>query len=239
MAGLIPAKYLVAVPSVQNTVPAATPPSSLTRGGSTQAALENELIGFISRSPRVDAALDLDPANRLIIGNFPIPPPVNGRMQAYPMTFFPGVSQASAATAVEIGLGEERQGVDISLRAVPAVKISGTVEGPRDQLVNLFLRLMPAGLEQLTNGSEAATTILGADGRFVFLNVPAGSYTIVAARATTELTMQGALGSSQMPLPPEWSKRAPRAATSPQDRLAPATSPAAARDRISIGRARR
>ena len=44
----------------------------------------------------------------------------------------------------------------------------------------MVLRLMPSGSERLGFGSEAATTVVDRDGRFTFLNVPAGSYTIVA-----------------------------------------------------------
>jgi hypothetical protein len=54
---------------------------------------------------------------------------------------------------------------------------------------------MPAGLESLGTGSEAATTIVGADGRFAFLNVPAGSYAIDAG-AKTELTFHLTTGAS-------------------------------------------
>ena len=59
----------------------------------------------------------------------------------------------------------------------------------------VVLRLMPDGLESLGTGSEAATTIIGADGRFVFLNVPAGNY-VIDAGAKTELTFHLRTGAS-------------------------------------------
>jgi hypothetical protein len=202
LAGLVPGRYLVAVPSVQNTVSSDLAPGALAPDISPTAQLERQLMGFPFAAPRADAALDLDPSNRLIVGNFPTPPPVNGRPQAYPVTFCPGGASLASATAFDLGLAEERHGADIVLQPVPAVRVSGTVDGPGDQVGGLLLRLMPAGLEELATGSEAATTMAGADGRFVFLNVPAGAYTIDARRSTTELTMQASVSNIALPTPP-------------------------------------
>jgi hypothetical protein len=62
------------------------------------------------------------------------------------------------------------------------------VNGPADALVGLVLRLMPAGLEDLGSGAEAATTLVAPDGRFAFLNVPAGDYVINGPKILAELT---------------------------------------------------
>ena len=42
-------------------------------------------------------------------------------------------------------------------------------------LPGLVVRSLPEGLEDLGAGSEAATAMLGTDGRFTLFNVPAGS----------------------------------------------------------------
>jgi len=204
IAGLVPGRYLVMVPSVQSTVSADLPASALAQPTSASSALERQLMfgGVLGASPRVDAALDLDPAYRLIVGNFPTPPAATGRPQSYPITFFPSASAAASASVIELGLSQERRGVDIALQPVPAARIAGTVDGPRDQLSGMLLRLMPTGLEDLAIGSEAATTTVGADGRFVFLNVPNGSYTIDTRRASTELTMQSASSGPPLPMLP-------------------------------------
>jgi hypothetical protein len=202
VAGLVPARYLVVVPSVQSTVPSSLASSALAPETAPAQALELQLMGFSRPAPRVDAALDLDPSNRLVVGNYPTPPAVNGRPQAYPVTFFPAGSAAASASAIDLGLAEERHGADIALQPVPTVRIAGTLDGPQDQVGGMLLRLMPAGLEELANGSEAATTIAGGDGRFVFLNVPVGTYTIDARRSTTELTFQSGVTNSGLPPPP-------------------------------------
>jgi hypothetical protein len=45
----------------------------------------------------------------------------------------------------------------------------------------IVLRLVPTGLEDLADGSEAATTAVQADGTFTFLRVPAGHYLLTGA----------------------------------------------------------
>jgi hypothetical protein len=61
---------------------------------------------------------------------------------------------------------------------------------------------MPAGLEELATGGEAATTIAEADGRVTFLNVPRGVYTFDARRVTTEFTMTAGSTGAVLPAPP-------------------------------------
>jgi hypothetical protein len=94
------------------------------------------------------------------------------------------------ADTISIGVGEERRGVDIAMRPVPAARIFGVVQASGGSARGLVLRLMPAGLDDLATGGEAATALVSGDGAFVFLNVPAGSYVIDAPRTTLELTYQ-------------------------------------------------
>jgi hypothetical protein len=47
---------------------------------------------------------------------------------------------------------------------------------------------MAVGMEQLGFGSEAATTQVEPDGRFTFLNVPAGEYTLLVQSSVTDLS---------------------------------------------------
>lgn len=200
IAGLPPGPYLICVPSVQYSVPADAPPSSYTSTTTPSQSAERALIfGFILQPPpRTDAAMDLgDPSTRLLIGNFATPPPaVNGRAQAYPITFFPGVMSPAGATSVEVRIGEEHRGIDVTVQPVPTARISGKVDGPQDGIRGLVLRLLPAGLEELGPGGEAATALVASDGSFTFLSVPAGAYTIDARRFSSELTYPTGSGNS-------------------------------------------
>lgn len=204
IAGLPPGRYLIYVPSAQNTVPVGMPAGeTLERITSSDTLTRQIMFTSLGNAPRGDAAIDLDAANRLIVGNYATPPPPEGaRAFAYPNTFHPGAAAPAAAGTIELGLGEERAGVDIAVQPVPTARVSGLVEGPRDAVAGLVLRLMPAGLSELATGGEAATTLVTADGRFTFLNVPRGTYVVDARRATTEFTLDTGFSSAGLPSPP-------------------------------------
>ncbi|HEX7779021.1 MAG TPA: carboxypeptidase-like regulatory domain-containing protein, partial [Vicinamibacterales bacterium] len=186
--GLRPGRFLVSLPSVQWAVPATM----------TAAAI----AGFSERVPAtrevpVESALDLVPGTRLILGSFPVPPPsIDGRPATYPIMFHPAATAVADATFVELKYAEERDGVDIRLEPVASARVAGKVQGSSDALTNLTLRLLPAGLEELGLGSEAATTIVSPDGSFVFLNVAAGSYVIDVMRGLSEFLERPGAGTA-------------------------------------------
>lgn len=199
IAGLGPGQYLIHVPSVQSTVPTDAP------AGVLGAAAQPPRFDFMSIpvAPRTDAVLEPVGGSRLVIGNFVTPPPmVDGRPRAYAMAFHPSASHPDSAVPVTLGAFEDRAGVDVSLQPVPAVNIFGTAVGSSDALRGLFLRLVPAGLEGLANGAEAATALVGANGRFAFLNVPAGDSVIDAPGSTFELTYDAGGTGVALPQPP-------------------------------------
>lgn len=177
LSGLSPGRYYVQVPSVQAAVPASTK--------------------FPTGTTPPPDALDVDDTHRLVIGRYPLPPPpVNGRQMAYPFIFHPSTSVLAQATAIDLGFGDDRPNIDLTLTPVPSVRVSGVIEGPPEALQSLTVRLLPTGLENLGLGGEAATALVGADGRFTFLNVPAGSYTLDAPVSVNELTNQNWSGMS-------------------------------------------
>jgi hypothetical protein len=176
--GLFPGRYVVQVPSPQMSVPASVEPA-----------------------PGNGGSIDVDESARLFIGSFPLPPPrMDGRTMVYAQTFHPSGSVIAQATVLDVAPGDERAGIDITLTPVPAVRVSGTVEGPPDALVNLTVRLLPPGLEN---------SGWGADGSFRFVNVAAGSYTIDAPSRFNAFAMQagssrygGFVGQGATSLPP-------------------------------------
>ena len=179
IAGLAPGQYIVAVPSVQHSVPAAASVADVEGLTPEQMASPSAPYANQPEPPRRNGGALVDGLTALILGNYlTSPPPVDGHAQAYPIVFYPGALTIAGAAPVELGVGAEKSGVDFSLQPVSVARISGRLDGPPDDHTGLTLRLMPTGLEDLGNGSEAATTLVNPDGSFTFLNVPAGSYTI-------------------------------------------------------------
>lgn len=179
ISGLRPGSFYVTVPSIQWSVPT-TMTAAAIAGMSEQLASTREVPA--------ETALDLGTATRLVLGsNFPTPPPpIDGRPQTYPIVFHPAATSPADAAVVELHDGEERDNVDIKLDPVPAVRVAGRVVGPPDALAQLSLRLVPAGLEELGLGGEAATTVVSPDGTFTFLNVAAGSFLLDLVRGHSE-----------------------------------------------------
>ena len=172
LSGLTPGKYIIQVPSVQASVPRTT-------------AMPAAVAGNLP-----EGIMDIDDSHRLVIGRYPLPPPpVNGRQMAYPIVFHPAGSAVAQAMTIDLKFGDDRPNVDLALVPVPAARVSGIVEGPPQALAQLTLRLLPAGMEHIGFGGEAATALVDVDGRFTFFHVPAGSYTIDAPVKVAELSV--------------------------------------------------
>ena len=200
IAGLGPGQYVVHVPSIQASVPVDAPAGLL--GSNGDAARTQNSVSFLV-PPRTDAVLDPVGTSQQLIGNFVTPPPpTRGRANAYAMTFYPGVDKADLAAPIDLALGEERAGVDLTIRPVPSVSVSGTVTGPAEAMAGLVLRLIPVALEGLSDGAEAGTVLIGADRTFTFFNVPAGDYVIDAPGTSLELTYTGGVEGRLLPQSP-------------------------------------
>ena len=99
----------------------------------------------------------------------------------YPQTYHPGTSSLAQATVVRIGSGEERRAVDIQLRPVTAIRISGTVMQPDGPAAIVAVRLEAPDTPRGFLG-EGHGTITDATGRFTFVNIPPGDYTLRVTR---------------------------------------------------------
>jgi hypothetical protein len=107
----------------------------------------------------------------------------DGRLLAYGNTLHPGTASVPDATAITLGSGESREGVDLPLRFVPTTSISGIVSGPDGPIRHLVLKLLPPNGADISDleSSGVPLAVTGADGAFAFLGVPPGAYVLKAA----------------------------------------------------------
>ena len=184
---LLPGSYVVLVPSTQTTVPAALVerPDAGVRSDLFFAGVgELSLLGQPRTQQVGDSAL-------LTLNNVLIPPPLSaaGRMAVYPTTYFPAAATASAATPIAIQSGDERTDVTISVRPVPAVRVSGRLVTPDGSAPpRTAIRLAGAAMADVITtglvtgpgyvGMETVTGVSDGTGRFTLLGVPAGEYVL-------------------------------------------------------------
>jgi len=109
--------------------------------------------------------------------------------QTYTTIYFPGVTEMSAAQPIDVTPGSTRQGVDLPLRKVSVVSVSGKIgglpsvgEGDRrvpGRMMNVMAQLVPrsAGARM---GMMQHSAPVNAQGDFDFQSVPSGSYILIA-----------------------------------------------------------
>jgi hypothetical protein len=174
---LPPGDYVVATASRQLAIPLALADDSRDRrtAGPSEAALSAvPMPGNAGALQLGDIVMSLAPD-----GPTP-PPPEDDRIRVYTAAFHPGPPSSLASATIALRAGEEREGIDLQLRPVPAVKVSGFLSGPADMIALRRVRLVPAESELLDAGEPVTSTDLR--GRFVFPAVPAGDYSL---RTTT------------------------------------------------------
>jgi hypothetical protein len=136
------------------------------RASSTADAFRPTSAAEIQRAERGEA---IDPTTR--------PGPVT-----WAMSFHPNAIDPADASPIPLAAGEERQGIDITLRLVPVARVKGVVVGPDGAPragAQLTLTSMGPRLSGGTgiNGSLDAST--DADGRYEFPAVLPGGYSLV------------------------------------------------------------
>lgn len=114
----------------------------------------------------------------------PIPGP-NGTLLIHPPTYYPGVTDVTAAGLITLTPGVDRHGLDFVVPLIPGVRVSGVVMGPDGPAARNAVRLIPYSSDpaSLLPARIAPTGTADAQGRFVLLGVPPGTYLLDAYRA--------------------------------------------------------
>jgi len=141
LSGLSAGRYLILVPMVQSTVPAATPDSVINHEATAFASAD--ALPLLTMPARTRPTFGGDQNFRLVVGSFAPPPAplANGRPQVYSPTYYPAATSPAMAMTLEIASSEEQSGIDVVLRPAPAFRVTGLVDGPPEAIQNLTLRL--------------------------------------------------------------------------------------------------
>lgn len=115
--------------------------------------------------------------NSTLDGNSPVVRPV-ADLPGYAPTYYPGGIAPATAQALSVGLGQDLQGIDFSLRAEPTARVSGTAVDSQGRPVRVFM-----ARSERSNGFAEAPILSSpaADGGFEFDNVAPGEYVLQTA----------------------------------------------------------
>lgn len=122
------------------------------------------------------------------------PAPGDGRIHVYPTTFYPSGATSAEAMLITVASGEERAGVDVQVVLVPTSRVSGTVIGPDGPALASLSLVRDSDDLSTDAGLEVATTFSDREGRFTFLGVPEGRYSLRAIWANVPATGTGSRG---------------------------------------------
>jgi hypothetical protein len=128
--------------------------------------------------------------------------------ESYMSVYYPGVPEASAANAVEVGAGREIAGIDFMLRKARYATIRGRIVAP-EGATNLSAGLMTTS----DSGTSTSTTsVEGKDGKFEIVGVAPGLVYLVGsfvasgqrhwAQLPLQVTSEDISGIALNPIPP-------------------------------------
>jgi len=133
---------------------------------------------------------------------------------ALPAWFYPGVTSPAAATTIEIGSGEEREGVDFIVQYTRMATIEGTIRHPDGTTPAVQMAINPPGvrLPALLGTTPTNSETRGsATGAFKYTNFAPGRYAISArtpsppyfwAQVELDVTGEDVKGLSMLLQPP-------------------------------------
>jgi hypothetical protein len=181
---LVAGEYVVGIPSSTRSLPSALSArmADVQRSGARE---ERMALGQMLAS----AGVSMSPAGTpgsLGVGNAIVDAAGHGaaltsdRLFVYPTRYYPDSGTPSAARAIAIAPGQEVNGIDMSITAIPSFAVSGRLLDDGGGVAGLPIRLLPgAGTdfarEMLSPGSA---TLSDDEGRFVVMGVTPGEHTL-------------------------------------------------------------
>jgi hypothetical protein len=184
IAALQPGTYMVAVPVIVTTMPGDVLETFRTQG--SKGPLTKRFRSIADDLGFVFSGLGTRVDDRVVAmtsaqtGPMPWPAEPAGR-RVFRSTFHPSALVPEEARLIALETAGV-SGIDVTMRAMPGFRISGTITRSAGPAAYVGLRLVAAGMDLLRRDHDGnmAMTVTGPDGRFSFLGVPPGSYTMKA-----------------------------------------------------------
>lgn len=183
---LPPGHYVLALPSVSVAVPAGFSVQDLTRTATS--ALGRQIPALIDLLGASDSLRTQGVGGFAVqvMGRGPTPPPLS-QNQSYPTIFYPSSASPGFADEILLRSGETRGGLQLRLTLSHAVQIAGTVTNDDGPMSDVVVRLLPSTAAELMSdiGFETAVSLTDKAGRFLFVGVPEGRYTVRVMHRTS------------------------------------------------------
>jgi hypothetical protein len=122
----------------------------------------------------------------------PAPPP--GAVFGFAPVFYPGTTDAAAASTITLAPGEERVGIDFSLPRVPLSHVAGVLlrpDGTPATDTRLSLTSIEDGPVAALSTMNVVQTTASSTGSFTFANLRPGRYRLVARASSHAPAMRG------------------------------------------------
>jgi len=190
LSGLSPGIYTVSVRSTTQTNPSTGVAAWRTAMGNEGTVGANPFLGR-PREAMESGAINIERSGfeidgwqvkTSIGGPQPLPGP-DGTVLVHQTTFYGNTTNPEDARVITLAAGEDRPGADLTLPLIAGQRVSGTLHGPTGPAGGHGLRLFPPV------GNPVAYSTADAQGRFVFLGIPPGTYRVRAYRVPVDPEM--------------------------------------------------
>ena len=166
LASLTAGEYVVVVPMVPVTVPAGGQPNAATRQNLQATASQLSFAAGSSGAGgrQLSENLQFLLQSTGMISSLAAVEDGPGRWRSYATQYYANATTLGGAEPIDLKVGDERVGVDFTMRHVPTANITGQLIAPDSLAGDYLLRLIPSVSGEWTGEPEAALATTDANG---------------------------------------------------------------------------